>query len=183
MRSIRAASIAVTVATALAMALPLAAPASAAPQDACLRGGSWTAETPKVNALLQKLMPPGAFTVDSGRLVLRFRPGFLDYDGFMKVTTDLGGATLSTEASWLNSNRPWRTTRGTVVFGPGRSRLEWGDWTATKGGETVSVPGPKPSTTTTPAGQNPYRCSGTTLRWPVPIPSRDNPTTVTFTRR
>ena len=136
-------------------------------RDPCLTG-SWRMGAAESTALLQQLVGLPSFTVTEGTITMAFGRGRMTYGSTVFVLRgDLGGQQFTAEASFL-TEAPYRTRAGKIVNGRGTSEISYGEMTATKDGQTYSVPGPAGRTESVAAGSTPYTCTRSTLRWAVP---------------
>ena len=141
---------------------------SAVKRDPCLTG-RWVMDSATSTRLLQQLVPVPGFLVTEGVISMTFRRGIQTYGSTLFVLTGtVGDTTFVSESSWINES-PYRTRNGRIVTGPGTSEVSYGDQTATSPSGTATVAGPPGRTTALPGGSTPYRCTRTTLTWPVPL--------------
>jgi hypothetical protein len=150
-----------------------AAPAAAAVPDRCLRG-QWRMPNERANTFLQNLIGNPAMRVKSGVLTAAFGRTEARYGSthFVLHLTLGETRTLQASATFIFESR-YSTRRGKLLLGRGQTELVISKFKATKGDTTATVPGPEPTTRTTPAGATPYVCTSTTLRWKVPFPGLD----------
>ena len=172
-------------ASALATALPAAAASAAEPtaprRDPCLTG-QWNMGPAASRQLLSELIPIPGWLVTDGTITTSFRQGRMTYGStlFIMEGTVSDRQTMKAEASWINEST-YRTRNGKFITGPVTSEVSFGEMTGTKDGVAYSVPGPPGRTETLPGGATPYRCTRTTLTWPVPLGSGGT-TMATFRR-
>ena len=174
----------VTLAAAAAMTIVTIAPAHAAEpsvtRDRCLTG-RWVMDSATSTRLLNTLVPIPGFAVTEGVISMTFRRGIQTYGSTLFVITGTtGDTTFVSESSWINE-APYRTRNGRIITGAGTGELAFGDQTASGPSGTFTVPGPPGRTTAVPGGSTPYRCTRSTLTWPVPLGAGGS-TTVRFTR-
>ncbi len=173
-------------ASAFAATLPAAAASAAEPtaprRDPCLTG-QWNMGPAASRALLSELVPPlPGWAVTNGTITTTFGGGRMRYGSTLFIIEGNVGAnqSMKAEASWINESS-YRTRNGKIVTGPVTSEVSYGEMSGTKDGETFTVPGPPGRTETLPGGATPYRCTRTTLTWPVPLGSGGT-TMATFRR-
>lgn len=158
---------------------PAAAASPAVVRDSCLTG-QWRISGADATALLNQLVGLQNATYE-GTIYSSFRRGTMKYGSTLfEITQQLGDATLKSSATWL-TEAPYRTRNGKLILGAGQSELDISEFTAQKGGQTITVPGPPTRTTSVAPGALPYRCTSRTLSWPVPAGVAGS-TMVTFRR-
>lgn len=165
-RSLTALTIAAT-----AACLALVSPASGGPEakDRCVQG-SWRMSNAASNAFLRSLVPTGNISVVEGVLTAAFpRSGKAVYGSTHFVVQIAAGDLVMKGSATFHYEADWETRNGKLLLAPGRSELVISKFTATKDGQTVTVPGPPPTIKRTPRGATPYTCSSRTLRWKVPV--------------
>jgi hypothetical protein len=157
----------VTVAVVVSSLSALAASGSlAAGAPSCLRG-EWKASQAETQRVLRSLVPVPGYEVN-GRLYMHFRGGAFQYGSTGLVLRNSIGDAVMTASGRFFTLAPYTARTGMLTLRAGESTIEWGAFTATKGGRTVSVPGPAPSTKRTPAGSVPFQCGGSTLKVRLP---------------
>jgi hypothetical protein len=178
-RGVVAACLAAT--TAFLPAVPAQASTPAATtRDPCLTG-RWVMDPATSTRLLAQLVPIPGFLVTDGVITMTFRRGVQTYGSTLFVITGtIGDQTFVSESSWINE-APYRTRNGRIITGPGTSELSYGDQTGSGPDGTVTVAGPPGRTTSVPGGSTPYRCTRSTLTWPIPLGPGDV-TRARFTR-
>ena len=138
-------------------------------RDRCVRG-DWRMSNSASNAVLQSLIRTPNISVAQGVLTASFpREGTMRYGSTHFVVKVDGGALVMTGTASFVFEANWSTSRGKLVLGRGASELFISKFTATKNGQTYTVPGPGATTRRTPAGETPYTCRGDTLRWKIPL--------------
>ena len=144
-------------------------PGEAAVRDRCVRG-DWKMSNAASNAVLQSLIRVPNITVERGVLTASFpREGTMRYGTTHMVVKADGGALVMRGTATFIFEASWSTSRGKLVLGRGESELFISKFSATKNGQTFTVPGPGATTKRTPAGETPYTCRGDTLRWRIPL--------------
>jgi hypothetical protein len=146
-----------------------AMPATTAASDPCLRG-QWRMPNERANTFLQNLIGNPAMRVKSGVLTAAFGGNQARYGSTHFVLQMTVGDLALRAAATFNFEAGYRTRSDKLVLGAGSSELAISKFQAIKGGRTVTVDGPAPRTTGTPAGATPYVCTSRTLRWKVPFP-------------
>jgi hypothetical protein len=155
----------------VAACLALASPATGGPEakDSCVQG-SWRMSTAESNAFLRRLIPTGNISVVSGVLTASFpRSGNATYGSNRFVVQVAAGDLVLKGTASFRYTAPWETRGGKLLVGAGRSELRISQFTATRNGQTITVPGQAPTIKRTPRGATPYTCTSTTLRWKVPL--------------
>lgn len=143
----------------------------------CVRG-EWRMSTAAATALIQRLVGSNLMRVRRGVLTASFDGRTMRYGSTdFVLMIDLGVAQGEAVATFL-TEAPYSVRGGRIVFRRGTSELNVSKVTATKNGQTYTVPGPAPTTKSIPGGATPYTCTRTTLRWRIPI----NNTWATFRR-
>ena len=147
----------------------VSAPTEASARDRCVRG-DWKMSNSASNAVLQSLIRIPNISVERGVLTASFpREGTMRYGTTHMVVKADGGALVMRGTATFIFEASWSTSRGKLVLGRGESELFISKFSATKNGQTYTVPGPGATTKRTPAGETPYTCRGDTLRWKIPL--------------
>ena len=164
----------------LATTPPAGAVTPSVTRDSCLTG-RWVMDAETSTALLRRLAQIPGSTVTEGVISMTFRRGVQTYGSTLFVLTgSTGDGTFTSEASWINE-APYRTRNGRIITGPGTSELSFGEQTLSGPSGTFTVAGPPAKTTPIPGGATPYRCTRTTLTWPIPL-GADGSTQARFRR-
>jgi hypothetical protein len=132
----------------------------------CLRG-EWGATQAETKRVLRALAPVPNLE-PRGKLYMIFRNGRFQYGSTSLVLKlDLGDAVATAQARFFTL-QPYTARVGSFTTRGGQSTIEYGEMTATKNGQTYSVPGPPTRTTRVPGGTTPFQCRGNTLRVRLP---------------
>ena len=143
-------------------------PGEVAARDRCVRG-DWKVSNSASNAVLQSLIRVPNISVERGVLTASFpREGTMRYGSTHMVVKVDGALVMRGTASFI-FEASWSTSRGKLVLGRRESELFISKFSATKNGQTYTVPGPGATTKRTPAGETSYTCRGDTLRWRIPL--------------
>jgi hypothetical protein len=138
-------------------------------RDRCVRG-DWKMSNSASNAVLQSLIQSPNISVERGVLTASFpRAGTMRYGTTDMVVKVDGGALVMRGTATFIFEASWSTSRGKLILGRGESELFISKFSATKNGQTYTVPWPGATTKRTPAGETPYTCRGATLRWKIPL--------------
>lgn len=157
---------------ALAVAVGMAGAASAGETTTanarCLVG-QWRTTNVEANRVLQRLAPNPNMKVSRGVLTAGFGSGELRYgSSFFSLALQAPPVTLRATATFV-FEATYRVRGNMILLGPGSSEVTISKFKAVRDGKTVTVAGPEPQTTSTPAGAVPFTCSGNTLRIRPPV--------------
>jgi hypothetical protein len=103
-----------------------------------------------------------------GKLYMQFRNGMFQYGSTSLVMTMPVGDAVATASARFFTLARYTARNGSLTTSRGRTTIEYGPMSATKGGQTYTVPGPPSKTTSTPGGATPFQCRGSTLRVRLP---------------
>jgi len=165
MRSFLVVLFVVPVVAASAIAAPAPAP-SGFGSATCLRG-HWVANQAETKRVMHALVPvPGL--EPRGKLYMQFRDGMFQYGSTSLVMTMPVGDAVATASARFFSLARYTARPGSFTTTRGEATIEYGPMSATKGGQTYTVPGPASKTTAIPGGTTPFRCRGSTLKVRLP---------------
>lgn len=147
-----------------ASAAPRPSPGSGSPS--CLRG-EWQANQAETRRVLRALVPVAGLE-PRGRLYMVFRSGTFQYGSTSLVLKVNIGEAVATASARFFTLQPYTARAGSFTTRRGETTIEYGEMTATKNGQTYSVPGPPTSTKRVPGGTTPFQCRGNTLKVRLP---------------